>query len=291
MDFASRCVVGATVLLLGGSSAAALQAAAGQAEEAGRAVFATKCAACHSLGGNRLVGPGLGGVTARRTRDWLVRWISAPDRVLSEGDSIARRLLAESNNVPMPNLSLSPAEVNAVIAYLQTASDTGLGPLGAPASAQAPLPAGDAVVGKALFTGAVRLQNGGPPCMACHSVAGIGALGGGALGPDLTPAHAKYGDAGLAAILGNIPFPTMRPIFAGHPLTPGEQANLRAFLGQAVAVRPSRAVVQLTLLGAIGAIVLLVPVQLVWRRRLTAVRRPLVARARGSAAAHAAHED
>jgi hypothetical protein len=191
----------------------------------------------------------------------------------------------------MPNLSLSPGEVDAVIAYLQAAGDTGAGAVGATASAQAPLPAGDPVTGKALFTGAVRLQNGGPPCMACHSIAGIGALGGGALGPDLTPAHTKYGDAGLAAVLGNIPFPTMRPIFAGRPLTPGEQADLRAFLGQPVAARASRAVVQLTLLGAIGAIVLLVPVQLAWRRRLTAVRRPLLARARGPAAAPAARED
>ncbi len=271
-----RWLVGGLVPLVGGLSAVAPQAASGQVEEAGRAVFATKCAACHSLGGNRLVGPALGGVTARRTRDWLVRWISAPNQVLSEGDSIARRLLAESNSVPMPNLSLSPAEVNAVIAYLQTASDTGLGPVSATAPAQTPLPAGDAIMGKALFTGAVRLQNGGPPCMACHSIAGIGALGGGALGPDLTPAHTKYGDAGLAAILGNIPFPTMRPIFASHPLTPGEQANLRAFLGQAVALRPSRAIAQLTLLGAIGTMLLFGLAHLTWRGRLTTVRRHMV---------------
>src|SRR3989337_709452 len=48
------------------------------------------------------------------------------------------------------------------------------------------------VAGRALFTGARRLENGGPACMSCHSVAGLGALGGGALGPDLTLAYNKY---------------------------------------------------------------------------------------------------
>ena len=47
----------------------------------------------------------------------------------------------------------------------------------------APAVQGNAETGKDLFTGVVRFQNGGPPCMACHSTGGIGALGGGSLGP------------------------------------------------------------------------------------------------------------
>lgn len=148
--------------------------------------------------------------------------------------------------------------------------------------AAAPLPAGDLVIGKGLFTGAIRFQNAGPPCMACHSIAGIGALGGGALGPDLTGAYAKFGEVGLAAILSNMPFPTMRPIFSPRPITPEEQDHLLAFLRQTVPERPRGAVAQLVLLTLVGAVVLLAPMPLVWRRRLTAVRRPLVGRARES---------
>jgi mono/diheme cytochrome c family protein len=236
---------------------------------AGQTLFQTKCAACHSLGSDRLVGPGLQGVTTRRDRAWLLRWIVAPDRLVAAGDPVASQLLKDYNGLPMPNLALTEVEAAAVLAFIE-------GPTAGAAATPPPPPAGDLVAGKGLFTGTRRLQNGGPPCMACHSIAGIGALGGGALGPDLTPAFAKYGDAGLASVLATMPFPTMRPIFGTRPLTPPEQADVRAFLGQAVAARPSRAIGQLTVLALAGAILLLVPAQLIWRRRLIGVRGPLV---------------
>ena len=40
----------------------------------GKDIFKANCAACHSLGANKLVGPGLEGVNSRRERDWLVSW-------------------------------------------------------------------------------------------------------------------------------------------------------------------------------------------------------------------------
>lgn len=263
----ARLVAVSPVLLL------VLPLAAQQSEvQAGRAVFEVKCAACHSLDTNRLVGPGLRGVTARRERAWLVRWIAAPDRLLAAGDPLARQLLQEYNALPMPNLALTEREAASVVAFLD-AQAAGAVSAALPA---APLGAGDAIRGKALFTGEQRFQSGGPPCLACHSVAGIGALGGGALGPDLTGVGAKYGEMGLAAVLRDPPFPTMRPIFTARPLAPYEQANVRAFLQQAVTARPSRAIGQLTLLALAGAVLLLVPVGFVWRRRLTGVRRLMV---------------
>ena len=50
----------------------------------------------------------------------------------------------------------------------------------------------------------------------------IGGLGGGALGPDLTHAAQRYPGPGLAAVLGNIAFPTMAGPFTNRPLTPQE---------------------------------------------------------------------
>lgn len=85
--------------------------------------------------------------------------------------------------------------------------------------------------GAALFSGRARLQNGGPPCAACHSVAGQNPLGGGSMGRDLTTAYDRLGqDAGLKATLGNIAFPTMRQAFAGKPLTTSEIDDLTAYL-------------------------------------------------------------
>lgn len=85
----------------------------------GQTIFETQCTACHSIGAGDRVGPDLQGVTGRRDEAWLARWIAEPDKVLAEGDPIATQLLADFNNVPMPNLQLSTADVQNVIAYLE----------------------------------------------------------------------------------------------------------------------------------------------------------------------------
>lgn len=239
--------------------------------EQGQALFGEKCIACHTIGQGDRVGPDLAGVTSRRSHAWLKAFISAPDRALAQGDPIAKELFQKYKGVPMPNQGLAVDQVAAIVAYLASAS------VGEAAGASAAPPAGDARLGKELFTGSRRFQNGGPSCMACHSIGGIGALGGGALGPDLTLAASKFGDAGLASVLASLPFPTMSPIFGRRPLAPEEQAHLRAFVMQAaITERSPQAVGRLTGFAVGGAIVLLGLVHVSWRRRLITVRRRMV---------------
>ncbi len=83
-------------------------------------------------------------------------------------------------------------------------------------------------VGRALFTGTVRFKNGGPPCFACHSVAGLPFPHGGSLGPDLTTTYTKLGLPGMEAAMRTLFFPTMTPIFRSRPLTVLEQQDLKA---------------------------------------------------------------
>jgi hypothetical protein len=81
-----------------------------------------------------VVGPDLQGVTARRERDWLARWIKEPDKMLAEGDPIGTQQLQEFNNVPMPNLGMTEQQVDTLIAYLQTTdTSTATTPVGLPA--------------------------------------------------------------------------------------------------------------------------------------------------------------
>jgi protein SCO1/2 len=81
-------------------------------------VFSSRCVGCHTIGHGDLVGPDLAGVTERRDRAWLSRYLHAPDQVLAEGDPVAGALYEKYHQIPMPNLSLDSEDVDAVIAYL-----------------------------------------------------------------------------------------------------------------------------------------------------------------------------
>jgi cbb3-type cytochrome oxidase cytochrome c subunit len=65
------------------------------------------------------VGPDLAGVTARREREWLARFIKDPSQLFAAEDPIATQLLKEYG-VPMPKLGLTAQQIEALIAYLQT---------------------------------------------------------------------------------------------------------------------------------------------------------------------------
>jgi protein SCO1/2 len=81
-------------------------------------LFRSRCAACHTIGKGPSVGPDLQGVTERRQRDWLARYIAKPDRMLAEGDPIATGLFEKYRSVRMPNLQLSSGEVADLIDWL-----------------------------------------------------------------------------------------------------------------------------------------------------------------------------
>ena len=88
----------------------------------GAYLFASRCSVCHSIGQGDKMGPDLLGVTARRERTWLLRYIQVPDRVLASGDPIAKTLSEKYQSVRMPNVSLGGADAAAIVSYLETQS-------------------------------------------------------------------------------------------------------------------------------------------------------------------------
>jgi nitrite reductase (NO-forming) len=83
---------------------------------AGKLAFESKCLACHSVGQGKKLGPDLAGVTKRRSDNWLARWLKSPETML-QSDADAKAMLKEYNNIPMPNQSLSDAEIKQYIKY------------------------------------------------------------------------------------------------------------------------------------------------------------------------------
>ena len=118
--------------------------------EEGQKIFQAKCATCHTIGRGSSIGPDLAGVVDQRERDWLTRWIANPEGMVAANDPLALQLLADFDQLPMPNSNLTMAEVEAVIAYMKSASDEA-----GPAAAAPRLPASAAIANREL--GGVQL--------------------------------------------------------------------------------------------------------------------------------------
>lgn len=84
----------------------------------GQSLFLKTCAACHTVGKGDRVGPDLASLTARRGRDWTVRYLMTPETLRKEGDPTALGLAARYPTVRMPNLSLSTEDAGDLVAYI-----------------------------------------------------------------------------------------------------------------------------------------------------------------------------
>lgn len=298
---AHRAYAGAAAVialaLAGAVLAASLGGSAHAAGQDGQAIFGQLCQGCHTIGGGKTVGPDLQGLADRRELEWVKQFILAPDTVIASGDPIAKGLVDEYGT-QMPNLGVTAAQIGPLLTYLgfqeqggttTTATETTpteTTPTETTSTETTPTDttptpaAGDAAQGEELFKGSERFDAGGPSCLSCHAVAGVGALGGGRLGPDLTGAYAKYGGRqGLEAALKTIPFPTMLPIFSRKALTAEERADLVAFLATAPhQQRPASAAGKLVGFSVAAVCLMVILGMGIWRHRLTGVRKPLVNR-------------
>lgn len=81
-----------------------------------RLYFAKGCVACHTIGKGKHLGPDLKGIGARRTPDWLGRWLKSP-QLMAATDPDAKALLREYQLI-MPDPELSAGEVEALAGYL-----------------------------------------------------------------------------------------------------------------------------------------------------------------------------
>lgn len=88
--------------------------------EAGEKLFMRKCYMCHRLSDGTKVGPGLLGVTQRRSEKWLHEWLENPKEMLAKGDPVAVELVAKYKKV-MSKISAMKKEQNRidVIAFLK----------------------------------------------------------------------------------------------------------------------------------------------------------------------------
>lgn len=246
------------------------------------AFFRTTCASCHTIGGGRLTGPDLRNVLERRDRAWLSQFVPNPKATIDRGDAYAKQLLAEARGVIMPSLpGLSPDRVAKLLDLVEVESKLEKSQFAGSPVDDRPFTPEDVARGRTLFFGTARLQNGGAPCISCHSIPGTPVLGGGALGPDLTKVFERLqGRAALTAWLQSPATPTMQAVFRRSPLDPAEVRPLVALFQDAAqqpgASDPAGTRFSFAAFGLGGTGFLLLLFGFLWRKRFRAVRSPLV---------------
>jgi len=209
--------------------AAGVLAAPANAADEPKAIFRKRCTGCHTFGKGIKVGPDLKGVTERRTREWLLRFIRGSSGVIQSGDPIATKLFRDFKQERMPDWSdLSPQQVVSILDYFATD-----GPLQKePDERDATTATQDEIEsGRRLFHGATRLNFGGLPCHTCHSIHDRDSKEG-SLGPDLTGAYLKYRDRALTDFLKRPCFAREPDSFAAGYLTPQESFDLKAYMAK-----------------------------------------------------------
>lgn len=88
----------------------------------GEDLFRTRCASCHTVGQGNRIGPDLAGVTGRRDRGWLGRWIRDPQGLVDAGDPVARDLVTAYQGRPMPALRASAQQMDELLSYIDARS-------------------------------------------------------------------------------------------------------------------------------------------------------------------------
>lgn len=83
----------------------------------GEKVYNVKCAACHKLTEEKLVGPGWKGVSQRHKPEWIMNFVTNPDEMLDK-DPKAQAML-ELCMVRMPNQNLSDDAARQVFEFMR----------------------------------------------------------------------------------------------------------------------------------------------------------------------------
>ena len=234
----------------------------------GADLFKRTCAPCHSIGGGRLVGPDLAGVTKKADKVWLTKFIKNSADLIKSGDPAAVAIGKEYNNLLMPPFIGSDNEVTAIINFIDSKG-------GSAQSATADTFLNAASVenvmrGKELFLGNLPFKNAGSSCITCHSVHDVAGIGG-SLAKSLNLSYFMLKGQGIKAMLQSPPFPAMTNTYAAHPLNDQEIYDLAAYLknisqtmlkGQA-----TRSTFPFLLLGIVGCCIFMLLLFGLWRLR------------------------
>src|SRR6266542_4015825 len=221
----AKLIAAAVLIGLGAGPARATETA--EADQ----IFNRRCTSCHTYGRGIKVGPDLKGVTERRQKPWLLKFIRSSQTVIKAGDPIAKGLFQQFRQQRMPDWSdLSERQITTLLDWIAAggpevkAVDERNAEVATPPEIER---------GRTLFHGEAPLANRGLACITCHSIREDGETTGGSLGPNLTAAYTKFQDRALTLFFRHPCFRRVPESLASNYLTPQESFALKAYLRRA----------------------------------------------------------
>lgn len=90
-------------------------------QQKGQLLFMDNCASCHTATNEVLVGPGLKGVTQRKTINWIIKWVHNSQKMIAKGTKYDVDLFNAFNRTEMPAFpNLKEDEIQAILAYIDS---------------------------------------------------------------------------------------------------------------------------------------------------------------------------
>lgn len=137
----------------------------------GKDLFQKNCSVCHLIGQGKLVGPDLMGVTQRREKAWIEKFIRNSQEVIKSGDPVAVKLFQEHNKAIMPPFTqFSAEEIASIIEYLDKWEPAKKEATTVDINKKTDFKHDEVLRGERMFYGLIPLEAGGSfNCSNCHN--------------------------------------------------------------------------------------------------------------------------
>jgi len=204
------------------------------AQNEGKQLFEKNCAVCHKIGGGKLVGPELLGVTLRRDKAWIAKFIRNSTELIASGDPIAVKVFEENNKIPMltfPNLS--DAEIASIIDYIEKWEPEKEKVFTVDIDKREGFSKTEILRGERMFYGLIPFEQGGKTsCISCHNVVTTDTLNWNPSAMSLATAFMEKDGMNIYKSMGEPTSDVMTKAHSEYKLTEQEVFYIAAFLSE-----------------------------------------------------------
>lgn len=205
-----------------------------QAQNKGKEIFENNCVICHKLTEEKLVGPGLKGITEKRDKKWLKKFIPASQDMVKAGDKLAVQVFNENMKIPMPDHKfLSDDDLDQLLTYIETYKPAEAVKVSVDIAKKDGFWRDEIVRGERLFSGVIPFEKGITlNCVSCHAIVATDTLNFNPSAVDLAQAWQEPNGTNLYQILREPTSTKMAEVHKGLQLSDKEIYDISAFLSK-----------------------------------------------------------